>query len=154
MTQTRCSDEYVIMTQSSRYFWIILTLTKLIDAAKAWRDSWTDILNTQQHLVNGFQIIYSPISGAGDQHAGHEAVATPASTLERVVKLDEQYIELKTDLLDEVNQVDARIVQPATRAKDYMQPMKKVLKKREDRKVSTNLFLAVAHLRRFGQTNP
>ena len=109
---------------------------KLIDASKAWRDSWTDILNTQQHLVNSFQVIYSPIVGAGDQYAGHEPINTPQSTLERVVKLDEQYDELKTDLLDEVNQVDLRIVQPAMRAKEYMQPTKKVLKKREDRKVS------------------
>ena len=116
---------------------IELTHSKLIDAAKAWRDSWTDILNAQQHLVNNFQVIYSPIVGAGDQYSGHEPIGTPQSTLERVVKLDEQYVELKADLLEEVNQVDARIVQPAMRAKEYMQPMKKTLKKREDRKVST-----------------
>ena len=45
------------------------------------------------------------------------------------------YEELKNDLMDEVNQVDARITKPASEAREYLQPMKKVIKKRQDRKV-------------------
>lgn len=52
-----------------------------------------------------------------------------------MVKIQEGYAELKSDLLDEVNMVDDRIVKPATEAKDYIQPLKKVIKQREDRKV-------------------
>lgn len=55
--------------------------------------------------------------------------------MERTVKLQEGYSELKTDLLEEVNMVDTRIIKPATDAKDYIQPLKKVMKKRGDRKV-------------------
>ena len=55
--------------------------------------------------------------------------------MERTVKIQEGYAELKTDLLGEVNLVDERIVKPATEAKDYIQPLKKVIKQREDRKV-------------------
>ena len=51
------------------------------------------------------------------------------------MKIQEGYAELKSDLLDEVNMVDDRIVKPATEAKDYIQPLKKVIKQREDRKV-------------------
>lgn len=79
--------------------------------------------------------MYNPIIGAGEGYEGHEPVSTPQSTLERVVKLQESYAELKTDLLEEVNIVDARIIGPATDAKEYLQPMKKVIKKRQDRKV-------------------
>lgn len=60
---------------------------------------------------------------------------TPRATLERVMKLQEAYAELKTDMLEEVSQVDTRITNPATDAKEYLQPMKKVIKKRQDRKV-------------------
>lgn len=60
---------------------------------------------------------------------------TPRSTLERVAKLQEAYAELKTDMLEEVSQVDTRITNPATEAKEYLQPIKKVIKKRQDRKV-------------------
>ena len=55
----------------------------------------------------------------------------------RTIKLQEGYAELKTDLLEEVNMVDTRIIRPAMDAKDYIQPLKKVIKKRGDRKVRT-----------------
>ena len=45
------------------------------------------------------------------------------------------------DLLEEVNQVDERIIRPATDARDYIHPMKKVIKKRQDRKVCGSKFL-------------
>lgn len=85
--------------------------------------------------MNEFKSIYNPIIGAGEGYDGHDPVLTPQSTLERVAKLQESYAELKTDLLEEVNMVDARIIRPASDAKEYLQPMKKVIKKRQDRKV-------------------
>ncbi|MCJ1388493.1 hypothetical protein MMC18_001340 [Xylographa bjoerkii] len=110
-------------------------LAKLIDATKAWRDSWRDIFTIQQRLVNEFQGIYSPIIGAGEGYSAHEPVLTPQHIVERVVKLQEVYTELKTDMLEEVNLVDERIIKPATDARDYIHPMKKVIKKRQDRKL-------------------
>lgn len=53
----------------------------------------------------------------------------------RTVKLQQAYDELKTDLLEEVELVDERIIKPAMEAKDHIQPLKKVIKKRGDRKV-------------------
>ena len=79
--------------------------------------------------------MYNPIIGGGEGYAGHEPRLAPQSTMERVAKLQEAYAELKTDLLEELNMVDIRIIKPATDAKEWLQPMKKVIKKREDRKV-------------------
>ena len=107
----------------------------MIDASKAWRDSWSDILVTQQRLVNSFQVMYEPIIGADDSYTGHEHAKTPSSTMQRTIKLSQGYEELKTDLLEEVSMVDARIIKPATEARDWIQPLKKVIKKRQDRKV-------------------
>lgn len=53
----------------------------------------------------------------------------------RTVRLREEYEDLKKDLLEEVNLVDARMVKPATEAQECLQPLKKTIKKREDRKV-------------------
>ncbi len=61
---------------------------------------------------------------------------TPQHIMERTIKLQEGYSELKTDLLEDVNMVDTRIIGPAMDAKDYIQPLKKVIKKRGDRKVT------------------
>jgi hypothetical protein len=47
----------------------------------------------------------------------------------------EEYEDLKKDLMEEVNMVDARMIKPAQQAKDYLHP----LKKREDRKVRLHL---------------
>ncbi|MCJ1404583.1 hypothetical protein MMC11_007809 [Xylographa trunciseda] len=110
-------------------------LAKLIDATKAWRDSWKDIFTIQQRLVDEFQGIYNPILGAGEGYSAHEPVLTPQHIVDRVVKLSEVYTELKTDMLEEVSLVDERIIKPATDARDYIHPMKKVIKKRQDRKL-------------------
>lgn len=114
---------------------MLIFIRQIIDAAKAWRDSWRDILGTQQRLVYGFQTIYSPIVGADENYAGHEPVNTPHRIMERTIKFHNSYDELRTDLLEEVAMVDTRIIKPATEAKDCIQPMKKVIRKRGDKKV-------------------
>lgn len=55
--------------------------------------------------------------------------------MERTIKLQEAYAGLRTDLLEEVETIEARIIKPASDAKESIQPLKKVIKKREDRKV-------------------
>lgn len=50
----------------------------------------------------------------------------------------EEYEDLKKDLMEEVNMVDIKMIKPAQEAKDYLQPLKKTIKKREDRKVGLN----------------
>ena len=80
--------------------------------------------------------MYAPIIGANEEYEGHVPVITDEYTMARTAKLQTTYDELRTDLLEEVNLVDTRIIRPATEAKDCIQPMKKVIKKREDRKVS------------------
>ncbi len=122
-----------------------MTICQIIDAAKAWRDSWRDILGTQQRLAHGFQTMYSPIIGADENYAGHEAVITPHHIMERTIKFHTSYDELRTDLLEEVAMVDTRIIKPATEAKECIQPMKKVIRKREDKKVGSIIHQSVNH---------
>lgn len=74
--------------------------------------------------------------GSSDASTDHIPVVTPEDTLNRVIRLKEEYESLKTDLVAEANTVDERIVQPATEARDFIQPLKKVIRKREDKKVS------------------
>ncbi len=79
--------------------------------------------------------MYAPIVGANDESAAHEPVITPQNVMRRTTKLHTAYDELRTDLLEEVAAVDTRIIKPAQDAKDSIQPMKKVVKKRGDKKV-------------------
>lgn len=59
--------------------------------------------------------------------------------MERTTKLQGLYADLRNDLLEEVDMAETRIIKPATQAKDGIQPLKKVIKKRGDRKVYMRL---------------
>lgn len=79
--------------------------------------------------------MYSPIAGAGETYNGHQPVPTPQNIMERTTTLKDAYEALKTDLLEEVNMVDSKMVKPATEAKEYIQSLKKTIKNRENKKV-------------------
>lgn len=79
--------------------------------------------------------MYEPLVVADDSYNSDKYVVTPEPTMQRTTKLSQGYEELREDLLEEVNMVDTRIIKPATEAKEWIQPLKKVIKKREDRKV-------------------
>ncbi len=60
---------------------------------------------------------------------------TPHAQLDRSIELKQAYTELKGDLLEEVNMTDIRIIKPATEAKECIQPIKKTIKKRENKRL-------------------
>jgi len=86
--------------------------------------------------VHEFEGLYAPIIGSSDPSSSRPGVPTPPETLARTNKLYEEYEDLRRDLLAEVNAVDDRMIRPAQEAKDFLQPLKKTIKKREDKKVS------------------
>jgi amphiphysin len=85
--------------------------------------------------VTSIEELYNPIVGASSDGHGHEPVMTSQAQLDRSYKLQQAYTELKTDLLEEVNMMDARIIRPASDAKEYIQPIKKTIKKRENKRL-------------------
>jgi hypothetical protein len=95
-------------------------------------------LTYQGRLVHEFEEIYAPIIGSSESPS--ERSPTPKLTsktiLSRTNRLYEEYESLRTDLSDEVRAVDDRIINPTQKAKDMIAPLKKTIKKREDKKVS------------------
>lgn len=55
--------------------------------------------------------------------------------MERAVKLEEAFAELKTDMMEEIKDIDKKLILPAKLARDSLKPMKKAITKREDKKV-------------------
>lgn len=72
--------------------------------------------------------------GASDGH-GPEPYATPRPQLDRTSRLKEAYSDLKAELLEEVGMMDARVIKPATDAKEYLAPIRKTIKKRENKRL-------------------
>ncbi|KAI9682651.1 MAG: hypothetical protein M1829_006638 [Trizodia sp. TS-e1964] len=110
-------------------------LAKIISATTAWRDAWLSILANQYMLVSEFEGIYKPIIGASEDDDVRTGVPTPLETKERTKKLRDVYDDLRRDLSQELALCDMMILKPATDAKESIHPMKKVIKKREDRKL-------------------
>ncbi|KAI9894598.1 MAG: hypothetical protein M1814_001953 [Vezdaea aestivalis] len=131
----RTADESQVSVLLKDFDDVDLALGKIIDAARAWKDAWVSILRTQENLVSEFQGLYNPIIGASENYNGPEAVETPDETLERTSDLCKAYHDLKAELMEEINSVDSQIVDPATQARAYLQPLKKTIKKREDKKL-------------------
>jgi hypothetical protein len=86
-------------------------------------------------MITEFEELYNPIVGATSDGYGHEPALTPQVQLDRTKNLKEAYSELKTDLLDEVSMVDLRIIRPASDAKEYIKPIKKTIKNRENKRL-------------------
>lgn len=85
-------------------------------------------------MVTEYEGLYDPIVGASDGH-GKEAVPTPELQLSRTLKLKEVYADLKSELIEEVSNIDARIIKPATDARDCIHPIRKTIKKRENKRL-------------------
>ncbi|KAJ5470463.1 hypothetical protein N7530_007820 [Penicillium desertorum] len=111
-----------------------MLLGKIVESTQAWRDAWVSIATYQSRLVEEFDGLYGPIIGSSETPSNHKAVDTDPVRLARTNRLRKEYDELRTDLLEELGAVDTRLSQPAARAKESLAPMKKTIKKRNDKK--------------------
>ena len=99
-----------------------------------WRDAWVALVSTQLQIVTEYEGLYDPIVGATDGH-GHESSPTPQLQLERTFHLKTAYAELKTELLEEISSIEDHILKPATEARDCIAPIRKTIKKRENKRL-------------------
>lgn len=80
-------------------------------------------------------MLYAPIVGAGDDYTGHIPVETPQKLVTRTSRLKGEYEDLKKDLVEELNDVQSKMIEPAQQARENLQIARKVIKKREDKKL-------------------
>ncbi|KAF9894088.1 hypothetical protein FE257_009061 [Aspergillus nanangensis] len=110
-------------------------LGKIIESTSAWRDAWSSLLSHQGRMLSEFQGLYAPIAGSSDTATLHTPVPTPEATVTRTNKLSDEYEELHKELMEELTAVDERMIQPASQAKEFIAPLKKTIKKRDDKKL-------------------
>lgn len=109
-------------------------LAKIIDAANSWRDSWISLSSAQLGVAAEYDGLWDPIVGASEG-LGKPAAPTPQLQLEQALRLKEVYTELKADILQELELIEARVVKPASCAREYIDPMRKTIKKRENKRL-------------------
>ncbi|KAI1474654.1 hypothetical protein F4774DRAFT_399912 [Daldinia eschscholtzii] len=109
-------------------------LAKIIDHTKSWRESWISLAMAQLGIVTEYDGLWDPIVGATDGH-GTPALPTPDLQLERTLKLKQAYTELKAEILEEVGLIESTIIRPAADARDCIAPLRKTIKKRENKRL-------------------
>jgi len=75
------------------------------------------------------------LGAAGEGYNSRKPAETPPATLERAKELVNAFTELKTDMMEEIKEIDQKLITPAKTARESLKPMKKTIKLREDRKV-------------------
>ncbi|KAF7713018.1 Uncharacterized protein PECH_003836 [Penicillium ucsense] len=108
--------------------------TKIVESTKAWRDAWVSIATFQSRLADEFDGLYAPILASSETETRHTPQETPKALLTRTSNLRREYDELRGDLLEELQMVERRMSQPAEQAKSYLAPVKKSIKKRNEKK--------------------
>lgn len=86
-------------------------------------------------MVGEFNAIYAPIIGSSEPTSDRQPVTTPVDVVARTATLRDEYEELKTELMQELNAMEERMITPTMQAKESLAPMRKTIKKRGDRKV-------------------
>lgn len=86
-------------------------------------------------MADEFDGLYAPIVGSSETETRHIPEETHPALLSRTNNLRREFDDLRSDLIQELNAVEQRMSQPAEQAKSYLAPMKKTIKKRNDKKV-------------------
>ena len=84
--------------------------------------------------------LYQPVVGTSDGHR-ENPVLTPRELLVRSARLRAVCEELKADLMDEVMMMDSRVIRPASDVKEYLQPIRKTIKKREAKRLEWERYI-------------
>lgn len=109
-------------------------MVQLLENSRAWKDAWSSIVHHQLQFVVELEGLYDPIVGASDGH-GRESVPTPRLQLERTYRLKQAFGELKSELAEEIATIEDRVIRPAVEARDCIAPIRKTIKKRENKRL-------------------
>jgi amphiphysin len=104
------------------------------DEARALRDAWHTMVMTQLGAATEYVTLYDPIVGATDGH-GRPAEPTPEMQLVRTFNLRKAYDDLKDDMVAEIAAFDTHVIRPVTDARESIQPLRKTIKKRENKRL-------------------
>ena len=96
-------------------------------------------MSHQYRLLTEFSGLYEPIVGSSEATSNRKGKETPEKLVVRTGALRNEYEDLQAELTQELNAMEQRMIEPALQAKESLAPMKKTIKKREDRKVAFDL---------------
>lgn len=89
---------------------------------------------SQLNAAGEYVTLYDPITGATDGH-GRRAEPTPEEQLNRSFNLRQAFEDVKDDMLVDIAGFEASVIKPGSDARDYIQPLRRTIKKRENKRL-------------------
>ena len=86
-------------------------------------------------MADEFDGFYAPIVGSSETPSPHRPKETDATLVGRSNRLRREFDELREEMIQELDVVEDKMARPAENAKSSLEPMKKTIKKRNDKKV-------------------
>ncbi|KAJ5223464.1 hypothetical protein N7468_008006 [Penicillium chermesinum] len=134
LTTKRTADDSQVSVLLKDFEDADLLLGKIVESTKAWKDAWVSIATLQSRMVDEFDGLYAPILGSSEPTSARQPVETDPLLLARTNRMRKEFDELRDDITEELSVVDDRMIRPAVSAKDFIAPLKKTIKKRNDKK--------------------
>nr|POE79722.1 isoform 4 of sh3 domain-containing ysc84-like protein 1 [Quercus suber] len=119
-------------------------LSSLVKDLKDWRNNWEDVLQLQYDTSEAFANLYRAIEPTSDPEMRHQPVPTPDRYIQKCLGLQKCTSNLRDDLKQEINMIDAKLVRPAEEAKAQTKGLQKTIKHRENMKRDYERYLGRA----------
>jgi hypothetical protein len=118
---------------------MLIRLLQIVESAKAYRVSWTEILQSACGIASNFDELYQFIPGEDEDVKGRP---TTRDQLAKVRGFRETMTEARDIILAELASVERSVAVPARDARKHLDIYRKWIKRREDKKVGLHLLLA------------
>ncbi|KAJ5388582.1 hypothetical protein N7509_011123 [Penicillium cosmopolitanum] len=140
MTSKRTADDSQVAVLLKDFEDADSLLSKIAESTRAWRDAWVSIATFQSRMADEFDGFYAPIIGSSETDSPHRPVETDPTLLGRTNRLRKEFDELREEMIQELDVVEDRMARPADNAKGSLAPMKKTIKKRNDKKTEFEIY--------------
>jgi hypothetical protein len=112
----------------------MLCAIQIIEAAKQFRVSWTELVQRASGMASDFEELYQFLPGA-EEEDNAKYRPTTRGQLTKVRAYKDSMTELRDLMVLELQAVERSVAMPAKEARKNIDVYRKFLKKREDRKV-------------------
>lgn len=111
-------------------------LDSFIESAKSFQSAWKEALARQTGVAGSLETLYKPVEAPDAKiESGNASRTTPQAYLTKTVDYRNVNAAMQTDLQQEVEWIQTKLIYPAAEVKESTKPLKKMIKQREDYKL-------------------
>lgn len=112
---------------------------QIIEAVKAFRVSWTELVQSAAGMATDFESLYEFIPGDDPDNSDLRYRPTKKEHTAKVQAYKNTMVNVRDLMIQEVQAVERSVGMPAKEARKHIEVYRKMVKRREDKKVCAYL---------------